>query len=212
MRRTTVALVAGLALVAIAIAVTLSGSPLVVAHTNGVAADYLIGESKGENVACQSGELLPAGITAIRFHFESDAGPRVSVSAWSGGRLLSSGAAPSGWTGEAVTVPLTPLAHAVANARVCFVLGPSAEDVAVTGTQTSAAVSARGGNGEALAGRFRVEYEQAAHGSWWSIAKTVARHLGLGREPAGTWIALLLIALMGGSVLGASWLLLRELP
>lgn len=212
MRRTAVALVAGLALVAIAIVVTLSGSPLVVAHTNGVPVNFLVGESKGENMACQSGESVPAGTSAIRFRFESDAGPRVSVSVWSGGRLLTSGAMQSGWTSGAVTVPLTPLAHAVANARVCFALGLSAENVNIDGARTSAAVSARGGDGEALPGRFTVEYERPAHSSWWSIAKIVARHLGLGREPAGSWIALLLVVLMGGSVLGASWLLLRELP
>jgi hypothetical protein len=212
MRRTAVALAAGLALVAIAIAVTLSGSPLAVAHTNGVPADFLVGESKGENVACQSEESLPAGITAIRFRFESDAGPRVNVSVWSGGRLLTSGATPSGWTSGAVTVAVRPLAHAVANARVCFTLGASAETIDVAGVQTSAAVAARGGAGEALPGRFTVEYERPAHSSWWSNVKEVARHLGLGREPTGTWIAILLVALMGASVLGASWLLLRELP
>jgi hypothetical protein len=212
MRRTAVALAVGLGLVAIAIVVTLSGSPLVVAHSSGVPVDFLVGESKGESVACQEGESVPAAITAIRFRFESDAGPRVSVSVWSGGRLLSSGTAPSGWTSGAVTVAIKPLAHPVRGARICFALGHSAETVNVDGTQTSAAVAARGGDGEALPGRFAVEYERPAHSSWWSNVKEVARHLGLGREPAGTWIAFLLVALMVASVLGASWLLLRELP
>ena len=154
MRPTAIALVAGLALVAAAIAVTLSGSPLTVVHDNGVPVEYLIGEAKGEIEACQSGELLPAGISAIRFPFESDAGPRVSVSVWSGRRLLTGGVAQSGWTSGTVTVPVRPVAHAVAGARVCFSMGKSSEDVIVGGGKTSPAVAARGGGGETLVGRF----------------------------------------------------------
>ncbi|HXC23747.1 MAG TPA: hypothetical protein VNU28_04105 [Solirubrobacteraceae bacterium] len=203
---------AGLTFVAGAIAVTLSGSPLVVAHTNGIPVDFLIGEAAGEIEACQDGELLPAGISAIRFRFESDAGPRVSVSVFSGGRLLTGGVAQSGWTSGAVTVPVRPVAHAVAGTRVCFSLGHSVENVTVAGSRTSAAMAARGGAGEALPGRFTVEYARAGQSSWWSQAKTVARHIGLGRAAGGTWVALLLVGLMGGSVLAASWLVLRELP
>jgi hypothetical protein len=212
MRRTAVALAAGLALVAIAIVVTLSGSPLTVVHSNGVPVEYLIGEAKGEIAACQAGELLPAGVSALRFPFESDAGPRVSVSVWSGKRLLTSGVAHSGWTSGAVTVPVKPVQHAVAGTRVCVSLGQSAENVIVGGFRTGPAVAARGGDGEVLPGRFRVEYARAGESSWWSLAKTVAKHMGLGRAPSGTWIALFLVGLMGGSILAASWLMLRELP
>jgi hypothetical protein len=212
MRRTRIALVAGLVLLASALVVSVSGSPQAIVHTNGVPVVDLIGEARGEIEACQAGELLPAGTTAIRFPFESDAGPRVSVGVWSGASRLTSGVADSGWTSSTVTVPVRPLTHPVEHARVCFSLGPSAENVVVGGSRTSTAVAARGGNGEALPGRFRVEYARAGDSSWWSLAKTVVRHVGLGREPAGTWIALLLVALMGTSVLAASWLVLRELP
>ena len=43
---------------------------------------------------------------------------------------------------------------------------------------------------------FRVEYLRAGHGSWWSRASSVARHMGLGHAASGTWIVFLLIALM----------------
>jgi hypothetical protein len=44
------------------------------------------------------------------------------------------------------------------------------------------------------------------------MAETVARHVGLGRAPSGTWVVLLLLIAMGAVLATASWLLLRELP
>jgi hypothetical protein len=72
-------------------------------------------------------------------------------------------------------------------------------------------MAARGGEGEPLPGRIKIEYLRADHSSWWSAAQAVARRMGLGRAPTGTWIALLLTGLMGVVVVTASWLTLKEL-
>jgi hypothetical protein len=117
----------------------------------------------------------------------------------------------SGWTSGAVTVPVKPLAHAVSGAQICFKLGRSVETVQLGGSPTNAALAARDLNGKALPGRFTVEYMRSGNGSWWSAAETTARHLGLGRAPSGTWVALLLLISMGAVLAIASWLVLKEL-
>ncbi|MGC2373580.1 MAG: hypothetical protein WA484_06875, partial [Solirubrobacteraceae bacterium] len=168
MTRVAAALAAGLALLAIALVVTLSGSPVVVAHTNSIPADEPILEAKSGAGACQDGELVPAGISGIRLTLVADAGPRVSVRALSGSRVVASGTAGSGWTSGAVTVPVTVLEQPVVGARICFTLGRGVETVQLGGSHTSAALAATNLNGRPLPGRFTVEYMRSAGGSWWS--------------------------------------------
>lgn len=204
-------LAAGLALVAIAIVMTLSGAPLVVTHTNFTPANEPILEAGSGAHACQTERVLPAGIAAIRLTLVADAGPRVRVTALSGGQVLTDGVANSGWTSGAVTVPVKPIARAVSGVQICFSLGPSAEGVQVGGSRTSAAVAARGTDGSALPGRFTVEYMRAGSSSWWSLIRTVARHMGLGHAPSGSWIALLALVLMATALTAGSWLAVKEL-
>jgi hypothetical protein len=64
---------------------------------------------------------------------------------------------------------------------------------------------------KALPGRLGIEYLAPSHGSWWSRLLSVARHFGLGRAYSGTWIALLVAALMAAVVVLAVRLSLREL-
>ncbi len=209
--RTTGALVAGLALLSIALVITLSGSPLVVTHVNATPASEPILEAGSGSSACQAGEVLPADITAIRLTLVAAVGPRVSLSALTGTRVLASGVTASGWTSGAVTVPVKALSHAVAPVRICFKLGPSAETVQLGGSRTSAATAAHNLSGVPLPGRFTVEYMRPGSSSWWSLAKTAARRMGLGRAPSGTWVALLVLLLMGTALATASWLIVKEL-
>ena len=209
--RTTGALVAGLALLAVALVIVLSGSPLLVTHTNATPASEPILEGGSGSNACQAGEALPAEITAIRLTLVAAVGPRVSLSVLSGTRVLTSGVTASGWTSGAVTVPVKALPHAAAPVRVCFKLGPSAETIQLGGVRTGTTVAARNFSGAPLPGRFTVEYMRSASSSWWSLAKMVARHMGLGRAPSGTWIALLVLLLMGTTVATGSWLIVKEL-
>jgi hypothetical protein len=209
--RVSVALSLGLALLAIALAVVLSGSPLVLAHANQVPADEPIYKATGGSGACQPGETVPAGVSAIRLILVAVVGPRVSLTVGSPGGPVTSGSVGGGWTAGAVTVPVKPLAHPVGSARICFQLGGSAEAVEVGGSAARPALAARTLTGKVLPGRFTVEYMHRAHGSWWSTGETVARRLGLGHAPSGTWLAVLMLLAMGSVVAGASWLVLREL-
>ncbi|HEY5286220.1 MAG TPA: hypothetical protein VIJ50_03850 [Solirubrobacteraceae bacterium] len=207
----TGAIVLGLLVLVAALLLTLSGSPLIVAQTNGVPATSLLAEGTSGARACQSRELLPAGTSAIRLTLVAAVGPRVSVTVLSGTRTLTSGVTRSGWTSGAVTVPVKPFQHAVSNVTICLELGPAAEAVALSGERTSRAAAARLSTGVPLSGRFTVEYMKPGYNSWWGLESRIATRIGFGRAPSGSWVALLLLLLMGISVATAIWLLVEDL-
>jgi hypothetical protein len=209
--RVALALAAGLVLVALALGLTLSGSPLVLARANSTPAQGSLAETAVSGGACQGGEVLPAGTSAIRLTLESDSGPRVKLTALSGSRVLTSGVAGQGWTSGAVTVPVKPVARTTSNVRICFAMGSSKENVGFMGAPTRRAVAATGSAGETLPGRLGIEYLRPSGRSWLSIAQTIVRHMGMGRAAAGSGLALLVLVLMGALVVTASWLTLKEI-
>jgi hypothetical protein len=200
----------GLAFTVIAIGVVLSGSPAAVIGANSVKDGEPLATTNSDAGACQAGESVPAGTAAIRLALESVTGPQVSVEALAGPRVLTRGSVDSGWTGGTVTVPVRRVVRASRRVRICFRLGPTVEGISILGKRTRNA-TALGGEGVRLPGRIGIEYMRSAHGSWWSLADDVARRMGLGRAPAGTWIVLPLAALVIMVAVGASWLALREL-
>jgi hypothetical protein len=183
-----------------------------VARTNGVLEKGKLAETYSAARACQSGEVLPAGTSAIRLALESGLGPRLSVAVLSGGRTLTRGAVGSGWISSTVTVPVRPVSRAVSNVRVCFSFGRTGERVALIGSPSSSTVAVKDNEGHALPGRIEIEYLRPGSDSWWSLAHAVARRMGLGRAPSGGWIVLTLLAFMGTVVAISSWLVLRESP
>ncbi|HTA98785.1 MAG TPA: hypothetical protein VK730_14230 [Solirubrobacteraceae bacterium] len=209
---TAFALIAGLLILVLALVVVLSGSPVVLARTNGVLEKEKFAEVYNAAGACQSGEVLPAGTSAIRLGLESGVGPRLHVTVSSGTHTLTAGAVGSGWISATVTVPVRPVSRTVANVRVCFAFGRTGERVALIGSPTSPTVAARASEGLALPGRITIEYLRPGNDSWWSLTHDVARRMGLGRAPSGGWIVLLLLAFMGAIVTVSSWLVLRESP
>jgi hypothetical protein len=204
-RLTRFPLAAGLALIALAIAATLSSSPVVVAGANSIQARSEIAGTRGETRICQGNEVLPRDVTAIRLWMIANNGPRVSVEALAGGRVLTRGEREAGWGIDAtVTIPVRSMSRAVQDATVCVTLGAAVEPVYLFGGPIGGAASKKGGTAE-----MRIEYLQASGGSWWSEIPTVARRIGLGRAPSGTWVALLALALMVAVVALTSWALLR---
>ncbi len=199
-----VALAAGLVLLATAVAVRVSRPPLVAFATNSVKAEAAIATAKGNTTFCQSNETLPAGASAMRVSVGVNVGPKVTVTVLSGSQVVAEGAQAAGWTGEEVTVPLAPVASAVAGTSVCIALGPAVESIELAG------VKAQHPTGEAP-GKVRVEYLHPGSRTWLSMAMGVARRMGLGRSPSGTWIALVPILLMVAALVLASRLVLREL-
>ncbi len=211
-RRVAGALALGLALLALALGLTLSGAPAVVLGANSTLANGALAVTSAGAQACQSGETLPAGSSAIRLTLLAEIGPRVSVSAISStGGVLTSGSIGSGWTGGSVSIPVKRVARMSSPVRICFKLDPSKEQVGIVGSPTKQDVAARSGEGEALPGRIKIEYLRTGSRSWWSVAPEVARRMGLGHAPSGTWVALALVLAMGAVLLTASWLVFEEL-
>jgi hypothetical protein len=210
MRGVKVTVGVGLLLAVVILGITLSHAPITVAQVN-TPHKLSLGTLRSKTAVCQAGESLPRGTSAIRLRVFAFTGPRVTVRAYAGGRVVAQGEHGSGWTGGAVTVPVRTLRTATSGATLCFsLLLNGDEGVFLTGEPTSAALAARGSNGR-WPGRLTVEYLRPGHSSWWSIAPEVARRMGLGNAAGGTWIAILALALMSGVVALSSRLVIREL-
>jgi hypothetical protein len=209
--RIWLALVGGLLLIAAAAAATLAHAPLVTAGANSPVTHKELVTTTGPATACQAGEVLPRGTSAIRLGLTAALGPRVSVTAWSGSRLLARGTRAPGWEGASVTVALHPMAaRTFAPVRICLQLALLNGPVSMFGWHTPHAIAARGG-GKLLPGRMHIEYLRPGRRSWWSMATATARRLGLGRAASGTWNALLVGALAALLVVLSCWLVKREL-
>jgi hypothetical protein len=207
-----VKLVLGGSLLAIAVAasLTLSLSPIGVARVNN-SEEALLGATRSSVDACQSGEVLPRGTTAVRLHMFTFVGPRVVVGLFANGRRIAHGERGTGWTGGSVTVPVSPLSVSRQGVTLCFALYPNGnESVQLNGEAVTGARAAHGSRG-ALPGRLGVEDLRPASASWWSLILPVARRMGLGHAGPGTWSVLLVACLMLGVILTSVLAALREL-
>ncbi len=200
----------GLTLLTIAVALVLSGSPARVAGTNSVLLQSRVAALDGYGGACQSREVLPAGTSAVRMDLDSAVGPTVTVTVFSGERVVTRGTRGSGWTGADVTVLVEHVRHTVSDTTVCLMLGPSRQRIDMLGRPGRASTVTTSAE-EPAVGRMRIEYLAAGDRSWWSQILSIARRIGLGRAPSGTWIVLLIVALMAALATLASCLLVREL-
>lgn len=209
--RVGIALAAGLGAVVIAVAVALSHAPATLAGTNWVPEVENLGATRSDVGACQSGETLPRGTTAIRLGLQGSIGPAVAVVAYAGSHVVTQGAVGPGWRGENVTVPVRAVPRAVSHSKVCFKLSSVSGNVSVVGAEAPPAQAAVAQDGAALPGRMQIEYLRPGHASWWSMLPSVLRHMGLGRSAAGTWIAIPIAALAVGAFALASWAAAREL-
>jgi hypothetical protein len=208
MRSVKIALAAGLVVTAAAAGGVLSERPPAVLATNAVPITQGLAPVRGR--VCQGEERVPRGTSAIRLALFAAYGPRVDVEAAAGGRVTASGKVSPGWTSATVTLPVRPLARTVFPAEICFTVHQPGEEVEAYGVDTRAAVAARTGQGRVLPGRVSVEYLGSGRASWLALARSVARHMGLGRAWSGTWIVFLVAVLMLAAGVLASGLALRE--
>jgi predicted membrane protein DUF2142 len=203
--RVRVALVVGLSLIAFAAVAVLSSSPLVVAGGNSVEPRASVIVTRSNAVYCQGGETLPAGTAAIRVWVITNVSPRVQVIVYSGLRIVTRGELPPGRLASTLAIPVSRVSRALADVEVCFKVGPVVERMLLIGGRTP---DWRPGETPV---KVRVEYLRAGPRSWWSLAPSVARHIGLGRAPSGTWAWLTPIVLMALASVLAVWLVARQL-
>jgi hypothetical protein len=196
-RRLEIALAAaGIAGVA-ATCFALSQAPATVARSS-TAAHESLGSIRRPIAACQADEVLPREVSAVRLGIGAFLGPRVTVEVLAQERAIARGERGSGWTGGTVTVPIGAEASARSGVEVCFAAALNGdESAALSGVRTPTALAASGPGGP-LRGRVRIEYLRAGASSWWSLAPSVARRMGLGHAWSGTWSVALVLALMAG--------------
>jgi hypothetical protein len=127
----------------------------------------------------------------------------------SGTQLVTEGKRAAGWgINESVTVPVKRVPRTIPSARICLAFGPAVEEIEINGSIVRT-TSASGKPASAV--RLRFEYMRPGHQSWWSLVTSVARRMGFGHAPSGTWIVFLLLVLTIAIVALASRLVLREL-
>jgi hypothetical protein len=206
-----VALAIGLALLGLAIVVTLLRAPVAVIATNGIPDAGEVARTRKSTSACQAGEVLPAGTSAIRLTLAAEIGPAVTVAVRSAGRTVTRGSRGDGWTGASVTVPVRRVSRTTPAAKLCFTLGRPLASVEIFGEHASRAGTLVGPRGEPLPGRLGVEYLGAGRSSWLSLLPSVARRMGFGHAWGGAWIALALLAAMASAAGLLAWLAGREL-
>ncbi len=211
MRSVAVALSVGLALLVVAIITILARSPLTVAGTNSVPETVNNELHKGNLSSCQPVGTFPKGTSAIRIAIEpTSAGPTVTAKVLSGTRVLTQGQLIDGWgSASSATVPVKPLAQTLKNAVICTTIGPATLPFKIRGTP--ARQSAANAN-KLQAVVLHMEYMRPGPKSWWSLAPSIAYHMGLGRAASGTWIVYFTIVLMLAVAILAARLTLKELP
>ncbi len=213
MGRAKATLAVGLTLLAVALALTLTRSPVSVARTNvppDTAEEPIAGTQRSASY-CQDGEELPRGVSAIRVWLSAATGPRVRLAASSGGRRLTSGERGSGWSGGSVTVPVKPLARAVSHVRLCVSFALHDETVVVQGSGAPGAVGLQDG-GQRLPARMWVEYLRPDDRSWASLISSILRHMGFGHAEPGRWSAFAALALLASALALASSAAFKALP
>jgi len=207
--RVAIALAAGLLTIAVGVALTLARRPLVLVAENLPQTHHTLIMARHSAGACQAGEVLPAGTSAVRLGLTTDIGSRVGVKVLADSRVIAEGTQRPGWRGASVTVALPPRPRTLAPVTVCFALTDLNSAIRMLGLATGAHVAARA-EGKALPGRMHVEYLRPGPRSWWSMLSSVSWRLGLGRAASGTWYALLLLTLVVALVVLSSWAVLRE--
>jgi len=208
--RLKIVVVTGLLLILAGIAVTLTQSPITVAAVNTSQTVPLGGLQRGKNY-CQSSETLPRETSAIRLRAYAFLGPRVSVEVVAHGHVIAHGQRGSGWTGGVVTIPVNSLSAARAGVTLCFTFFTNEDEtIGPVGEPTTGALAARARDAPSP-GRVRVEYLRLSRSSWWSLMPEVARRMGLGHAPSGTWTVFLVLALMGGLIAVCARVVLGEL-
>ncbi len=200
----------GVALIMAAGALTLTRAPPRVVRVGTRSTGTILAIATEAVEVCQGGEALPAGVSAIRLSLGAGYGSGLRVVASSGGGVLTEGSRGPGWTTGSVTVPVTPLKQAASPVTLCIDLRPTSEPIIFAGIHAPARVAAVSGAGERLTGRVGVEYLAGGRGSWWSRILAVARHMGIGHALTGTWVALLIAALVAAVGVLAIGLALRE--
>ena len=164
-------------------------------------------EGPGRLTICQSGEVLPAGVSGIRIGMWAFLGAKMHVRVYSGSRILTEGSRGAELDGDSATVRSSRsrddlgsdgLRRDRPNSQPLLLLGAEGAGRAGRRGDPQRGLAHTGGRREqpsACWGKIGLEYLRAGNGSWWSRGARRRRTSGLAAVH-GTWIAFLIAALM----------------
>jgi hypothetical protein len=207
--KVAITLACGFAVITAVLIALLLHAPDEIISTNSIAVAEELGVFSRHTTVCQANERIPASTTALRMSLIAYIGPAVSVAVSQGGQVVATGHHNGGWVSGSLTLPPKPAVATPIDATICLTRDRGAELAGLFGNAAPRALAATS-NGSPLPGRMRTEYLARGHRSWLSLAHHVARRLGLGHSPSGTWIVLPLVAMMAIAVALGAWLLTRE--
>jgi hypothetical protein len=184
-------------------------TPERVIASNSVTIAGELGSAPSGSTVCQAGERLPASTQTLRVSLAGYLGPEVSLSVLRGGVAVARGEHHAEWVGGSLTFGLRPAIRSETAATICITRDSTRRALSLLGGESAPGAVATEGR-TPLAGRMRVEYLTRGNRSWLASAESVARRLGLGHSPGGTWIVLLLVAMMACACVLGTRLLIGE--
>lgn len=177
--------------------------------TNGVGHEAFLPVLEPGARACQRGELLPAGTSAVRLFATSEQtpGPRLAIELRRHGRLLQRTVGATGARDLAVIAPIRSLGRDLANVTLCFTVGAQGGRIAAVGGYVPPGTGKAAIDGTPIEQAMAVDYLSGVE-SGWSFRSTIARRIGMGR---GDWGRPYLAWLAAACVLAAIVLALRTI-
>jgi hypothetical protein len=203
-------LAAGVTLLVLVAALTLTQAPPRVVSVGALAKTQGPAFIGGMS-ACQRGEVIPAGISAVRVAIGGFFGPPVQIKAFVGNELVLQARRGANWTGTSVTIPVTSPRRSYSHVKLCINVAPTSELAVFRGSHSPRRLAAVQSNGESLGGKIGVEYLGAGRGSWWSRLGTVAESFALGHFAEGVGAAVIVAIFMLAAGALALRITLREL-
>jgi hypothetical protein len=201
MTRPVAGLLAALAVLAVAVVVTLSRSDYRVLGSNRVTADTFVTDIGPGERACQVGEILPAGTGNLRITIGDRHRPTPPVRfAFEDpdGTVLARGGLRPGWTEGRILAPFDRPVRATSSGVRWCVRNRGDVSIQLAGQPGEGAAFNASIGDRVQAGRMRLEYLTARPKSWWSSISIVTHAFGFGkaRHFSGTaplWVAGLLV-------------------
>lgn len=212
--RVRVVLALGLALIAAALLLDMSGSAPRTAGTDHINPVAFVATLQGRQELCQPQMVLPANAGSIHVLAGTYGRPLPAFSARfldGSGTQVATGALPAGGHEGTVSIPLAHSPQRAVGGTLCIASAGPAR-VVLAGEPFPEGSTSETVAGHPQTGRVDVVYERAGSESWWSLLPALSERVGLGKATLfGDWTlaaaALLLAAVWAASIR----LLLREL-
>jgi len=194
-------LAGGLLALLVGVVIVLSQSAPRRSGSNGIPAEQFALSLPVDQTVCQGGELVPGDTAAVQATLGTfyKPGPRISLTATVGGRLLTSGGLAQGWTQGPVRIPVRPVHQTTGNVTVCLHnAGPVL--IAIGGIAPYATGNVRvivGHHAVIVPAGLRYDYFRPGTETWWSLLPTLWYRMTLAKGDLvrhwAPWAALALL-------------------